>query len=303
MDKILTIGIPTYNRPEYIQKTVRSILPQLNDKVLLVVRDNCSQIPVESLFTNNELKLFKIVRTKVNIGGNANIAGVIYNCDTPWCWTLGDDDDVAPNAVNTILNYIERYPSTSFIKFNSPLEKEVNGFDDLVQLIKHKYVYSRLLFMSTSIYNVEKVKNYLYYYYESLSTQSGQVVFFLKYMEYNNGNAFFTKTSIIPHSNPPEWNFENYIRPCPVYFNMFKEQRKKLNNNLFVGLTFGYFYNILFGKMKPKLKWDLFWYVAWNYGYYNTFRYHGKLIIQFLVYVLLPDRIYLYLKDKLKTHE
>ena len=51
---ILTIGIPTYNRPESIKKSVRALLPQLNDQVVLRVWDNCSDTPVADLFTEEE---------------------------------------------------------------------------------------------------------------------------------------------------------------------------------------------------------------------------------------------------------
>ena len=54
---LLTIGIPTYNRPESIQKTVRTLLPQLNENVVLRVWDNCSVSPVSDLFTEEEKKI------------------------------------------------------------------------------------------------------------------------------------------------------------------------------------------------------------------------------------------------------
>lgn len=66
---ILTIGIPTYNRPESIKKSVRALLPQLNDQVVLRVWDNCSDTPVADLFTEEEKQKFNIVRNRTNIGG------------------------------------------------------------------------------------------------------------------------------------------------------------------------------------------------------------------------------------------
>lgn len=102
-EPILTIGIPTYNRPNSIVKTVRALLPQLNDLVVLRVWDNCSDIPVVDLFTEEEKKKFTIARNKANIGGDANIAGCIYHASTKWVWTLGDDDIPNNEAVKTIL--------------------------------------------------------------------------------------------------------------------------------------------------------------------------------------------------------
>lgn len=51
---ILTIAIPTYNRPDKIQKQVRLLLPQLTPEVKLTIRDNNSLRPVVSLFNTTE---------------------------------------------------------------------------------------------------------------------------------------------------------------------------------------------------------------------------------------------------------
>ena len=51
----LRITIPTYNRPDYIQRQIRDLLPQLQEGVSIVVYDNCSDIPVSTLFTKEEL--------------------------------------------------------------------------------------------------------------------------------------------------------------------------------------------------------------------------------------------------------
>ena len=230
---ILTIGIPTYKRPAQIQRTVRNLLPQLTDEVKLVVRDNCSPIPVETLFSQEEKEKFTIKLNKVNIGGDANIVGVLYDCDTKYCWTLGDDDVVADDAVQTILSYIKQYPEASFFKFDSPYAKVTKGFMDVAELCKLKKnytVYSRLLFMSTSIYNLEKMKDCLFYYYKFLSTMNGQNIFLFKYLEsHDDAVCIFTDRHIAIQDdaetvNP--WSFDDYVRPCPLVFNAFKEKRK-----------------------------------------------------------------------------
>ena len=70
----LSIIIPTYNRSELLQQQVRRILPQLNSDVELILIDNKSDYDVFSLFSETELKRFKIIVNNINIGGAANIA-------------------------------------------------------------------------------------------------------------------------------------------------------------------------------------------------------------------------------------
>ncbi|MBO4598428.1 MAG: glycosyltransferase [Bacteroidaceae bacterium] len=295
---ILTIGIPTYKRPEQIQQTVRILLPQLTDEIALVVYDNCSPVPVSSLFTDEEKKHFTIKQNKANIGGDANIAGVLYNCDTKWCWTLGDDDYIREDAVEVVLAHIKKYPDFAFFKFNSPYAQETHGFMDVAKLCKRRKifsVYSRLTFMSTSIYNMEKMHDYLFYYYRYLSTKNGQNIFLLKYLEANDDAVcLFTETSIVdlkPSSVIPAWSYEDLIVSCPLLFYAFKEKRKQMNGTLFVGITFGYFHGIFFSNLSffKGLKW--FFYVVRNYGVVNTIRYHGILLTMYILSLFVPKKL------------
>ena len=302
---ILTIGIPTYNRPEKIQRTVRILLPQLTDETVLVVYDNCSPVPVSSLFTEEEKKHFIIKVNRTNIGGDANIAGVLYNCDTKWCWTLGDDDLLRDDAVETVLAHIKKYPEFSFFKFNSPYAQETHGIMDVARLCKLRKiysVYSRLTFMSTSIYNMEKMHDSLFYYYRYLSTKNGQNIFLLKYLEVNDDAVcLFTETPLVdikPSNEVPAWNYEDLIVACPLMFHAFKEKRKQLDGTFFDGYTFGLFHGIFFTNLgfRKGLKW--FFFVVRNYGLINTTRYHGGLLIVYVLSLFVPKK----LVEKLKAN-
>ena len=68
INKILTICIPTYNRPEYTTKLVRALLSQLKDEVGLCVRDKCGDF-----IYRGEKAIYNIMRNKTNIGGDANV--------------------------------------------------------------------------------------------------------------------------------------------------------------------------------------------------------------------------------------
>ena len=296
---LLTIGIPTYKRPEQIQRTVRTLLPQLTDEIVLVVYDNCSPIPVSSLFTEEEKTHFTIKRNKTNIGGDANIVGVLYNCDTKWCWTLGDDDYLRDDAVEIVLSHIKKNPDFSFFKFNSPYTKETHGFMDVARLCKLRKVYgvySQLLFMSTSIYNMEKMKDSLFYYYRYLSTMNGQNIYLLKYLEANDDAVcLFTETPIVDMEasadDIPRWDYRDQIAPSPLFFHAFKEKRKQLNGTLFAGVTWGYFHGIFFSNFSfvEKFKWVGF--VARNYGVINTIRYHGLLLTVYILSRFVPKKL------------
>ena len=106
-NKILTICIPTYNRPSKLNDQLRVLLPQLNDEVKLVVRDNHSNYNIKKLFPGLNYDKFEYKINDQNIGADANIARCIETCDTKWLWILGDDDLIKNDSVLTILNLLK----------------------------------------------------------------------------------------------------------------------------------------------------------------------------------------------------
>ena len=64
---LLSIYIPTYNRPEKIQIQVRRLLPQLSSHVVLYVIDNHSDQPVCDLFSDEEREYVNIIRNDINV--------------------------------------------------------------------------------------------------------------------------------------------------------------------------------------------------------------------------------------------
>ena len=55
----LTISIATYNRPESLKNQALSLIPQLTDQVLLVIRDNKSNYDINDIFTKEQLVRFE----------------------------------------------------------------------------------------------------------------------------------------------------------------------------------------------------------------------------------------------------
>ena len=314
---ILTIGIPTYNRPQNIVKTVRTLLPQLNERVKLVVHDNCSDTPVADLFTDDEKKLFYIRRNNVNIGGDANIAGVIYHADTKWVWDLGDDDYPLEDAINTILKYIDKYPDTLMFNFNSYLERVTESFEELVNLCKYRYVYANFVYISSGIYNRDKLADYLFYYFKNLSAMVGQTIFVLKYLEKNDDICRFVKRKIVYHSvdnfdnNQDEvnnnkikegvgWSRASFVRRSSLIFEEFADKRNELNSTLFKGITLIYL-RALFEEKRPfKKNISLFFFIVHTVGLYNLIRYNSFVIGQFLAKAIFPDCMYQKMKNRAK---
>ena len=314
-EPILTIGIPTYNRPKSIQETVRALLPQLNDKVVLTVWDNCSNTRVSELFTNDEKEKFTIVRNKANIGGDANICGVIYHADTKWVWDLGDDDDPLPNAVEIILEYISKYPDALLFKFNSYIEKDLHTFDDFVNLCKYQWVFSNFLYISSGIYNREKLNEDIQHYYTNLSSMVGQTIFVLKHLEKQNEDCYFLSAKIVRHSvdglegeqeiEGTTWNPMTFITRSYLIFDVFKNRRNELNSSLFAGVANQYINSLGGHGLSMRLTLKALKCAISNVGFLNILKYNSsafcKLIVKMILLLFLPKKYYEIIKLKTKT--
>ncbi len=169
---ILTIAIPTYNRPTKVRNTLLRLIPQLNDQVFLRILDNHSDTDIKSYVQNDIVPAIadriEIIRHKVNIGGDANFQRCFELCETPYIWMIGDDDMVADNAVELILKELEVFNDFDLIgiNFNSNCCKRervssvtINSTKELAYKLDS---FGNWLFISTSVY---KTKEYLKYIY------------------------------------------------------------------------------------------------------------------------------------------
>ena len=161
----LTIAIPTYNRNEILYKNIEKLLPQMTDECRVVIFDNCSDVPVKDTIkdlveANSHIDI-SIVRNRYNIGMTANILKCFEECPDPWLWVLGDDDEVTDDAVTSILSDIDMKRELHFITYawdedSLKREQEVitTGIDPFLETFE---TFGAVLFLSTSVYNMEKV--------------------------------------------------------------------------------------------------------------------------------------------------
>jgi abequosyltransferase len=169
---MLTIAIPTYNRNEILAKNIQLLLPQLNEQCTLLIIDNCSDIPVEQTLQNVLAQFpsvnYRLIRNKANIGCNANIMRCFELCETDWLLVLGDDDEVATNAITLALSEIQKRPDYTFINFHSedkqhPIRSDITTTIGLYEFIEKIDYFGSILFISASLFNIKKVMPYLHW--------------------------------------------------------------------------------------------------------------------------------------------
>ncbi len=296
---LLTIGIPTYNRPEKIKTQVSLLLPQLEERVHLVVYDNCSTIPVESHFTEQELQKFTVIRNRINVGADANIAKCFENCETQWLWTLSDDDLIKTNAVEIILKEIEKDDKTVFINFCQGISFVTKDFNELVEQFKSPTVFVNSFLISSCVYNMTALSNSLHYYYNNLSSMMGTIIMVLKYLQ-NQELAFcrfVDDTAIEDFDENVSWDYRIYIRRSRLFFEAFKDcYKNSFNKTLFLGChEINYALIVLDRKgimVTNYERWELFFMAIKNQGVFNALKYSFKSVIKVFLNLVMPSNTF-----------
>jgi glycosyltransferase involved in cell wall biosynthesis len=169
---ILTIAIPTYNRPEKVRRTIKALVPQLTQEVKVTVFDNCTDVVIEddlkANFSTGELAQVKVFRHPVNVGADVNFCSCFENCDTEYIWMLGDDDHIMDNAIALIFQEIETYKNEDVIGFNFytncvEAERQSPVFIRSTHELAHKLdSFGNWLFISSTVYKTKAYQKHLH---------------------------------------------------------------------------------------------------------------------------------------------
>ena len=115
---LLSICIPTFNRPENLLNCLNSLSKQKSrDKFEVCISDNCSNVNIKKLITPYKKKLnINFKKNKKNLGFAMNVLKVSLQAKGEFIWFLGDDDLVTKNSITYLLNLIKN-KDVDFYKF------------------------------------------------------------------------------------------------------------------------------------------------------------------------------------------
>lgn len=294
----LTVAIPTYNRPDRIRAQVRRLLPQLREGVTIVIRDNCSDTPVQSLFSDDELDRITIVRNDINIGADANIVESIRNVETGWVWTLSDDDVITNNAIDIIIQTIHNNLDCCYINFQSKKEEITVGLDNTLEHLKIYGALGVSFFMTDCVYNIDIIKKSIYWYYIFLSTQIGQIFMIIKHLEENpNSKCFFSSMSFVEAVPKGNWSPMQLITNSSLAVDKFYYRRKDFRKSLFVALANMYLSMLIEDNNSIYANWHYYIHVIKKFGFFNLLFHNTKLLCGYWASQLLPSSIFWKLRN------
>ena len=156
---MLTIAIPTFNRPKQLRTTLEIILPQLVPGVELIILDNASEVPAQTILDGLAVPAcrgssIRVVRNERNIGANANIIRCLESAESKWVWILGDDDRPRSDAVERITRDIvsAKHCCCMMYSYDGYEHAADRTCESYGELDVERY-FGGLTFISTCVYN------------------------------------------------------------------------------------------------------------------------------------------------------
>ena len=111
MDKspLVSILIPTYNRPKGLKKALDTVLEQTYQNLEVIISDNCSSMEEVGMIIERAEKdeRIKIYRQKTNLGAINNFNFLNNKFTGTYYMYLADDDCLAKNFVEECVGFLE----------------------------------------------------------------------------------------------------------------------------------------------------------------------------------------------------
>jgi glycosyltransferase involved in cell wall biosynthesis len=110
---LVTVGIPTYNRPKGLERTLQCILGQTYNNLEVVVSDNCSTdadvLPILQRYAANDNRV-KYVVQKENLSIVPNFQFLLNNATGKYFMWAADDDNWDANFIEVCVAALEKDP-------------------------------------------------------------------------------------------------------------------------------------------------------------------------------------------------
>lgn len=170
----LAICIPTYNRANTLPMLMDSILDQIdsNGLIQICISDNASEDNTEEIINEYKIKFPYISyhRNDKNLGPDRNFLKCVEIANSSFCWLMGSDDKLEPNALSNVLNFLEQFPSVS------GLSVDMNSYEFNLTSIRSREVISQNLKFKNVFNITEDLPTIFSLFGDYIGFLSGQVI-------------------------------------------------------------------------------------------------------------------------------
>lgn len=161
METLLTISIPTLNRPAEIVRhfyELSKLSDVLKQKIQLLVCDNGSNTFNHDLINNLGLN-FNHYKQPFNVGFGKNIESCITLAEGKYVWLMGDDDKIVIDKLEKLINFIE-HKEFDYLTLTESLNNQKNTQANSNSNFSENW--KSVVFIANSILNTKYAKNVLH---------------------------------------------------------------------------------------------------------------------------------------------
>ncbi len=119
---LLSVCVPTYNRPKEFRRMMTGLLPQLTAETELVIRDDSPNDETKKVFDELFQKFNPPIRVDYcqgeKIGLDAANLFLLERATGEYIWWFSDDDEFLPGAIARVLALVKQYPEIDFVWVN-----------------------------------------------------------------------------------------------------------------------------------------------------------------------------------------
>ena len=116
----VSVSIPTYNRPVFVEQAIRSCLAQTYQDFEIVVSDNSTNNETESLVQRIGSSKIRYFRNPGNLGSFQNLTLAVERTQGRYVKLLMDDDLMKPRSLERSVAIMESHPRVGVVM--SPLD-------------------------------------------------------------------------------------------------------------------------------------------------------------------------------------
>ena len=119
MEKLLTIAIPTYNRPEKTRRALEAIAAQYDERVEILICDDSTTNDTAKVVHDLQKKIpINYIKNEINLGYDKNFIQCFRKAFGKYVLLMGDDDLIVNGGLTHILNVLSANDNMTWIFIN-----------------------------------------------------------------------------------------------------------------------------------------------------------------------------------------
>ena len=242
MKTLLNISIPTFNRPEFLFKCLKSIEKSINildeedrELVSVFISDNSENNKSRQISESAEFKYLNIIYSPniINIGSDKNIVKCYLYPNAEYVMILGDDDFISENFFATTLPVLKEknFPIIFLKSYGLTKDESQSRNDHLKGIYEFKnlkdVIFTRnihLTFISNMIFRRENYNDAIVN--DGLGTNLVQLNLVFSLLQGGEGSSLFLDANLVMSTR----NNTGGYNPVDIFCNKFFLIMDKYNN-------------------------------------------------------------------------